>query len=360
MPIKQQDLARGSLSPSGFFAFGRWARRSLIVLTLSFSFNVLSKEHQTSVSNSVVTIEALRDRQYKSELVFEKPLYQRQKINGDLYSYHSDGLKVYTLLNTPKDTPPKNGYPVLIYGHGYHPEPKKYGVTQEGVTSRPGDYYRGIPARYAEQGYLVLTPDYRGHNESQGYEFTQRAYLTTSYYAADVLHLLAAIAGLANVDTSRIYYAGHSMGGAVGLKVLLVSDKIRAASLWSPAVSSSQQSALYYGHFYDQQPGAEVNAARLQQYQAKLQKSYAGLPESITPDAVDAINHLQYLSAPVLIQHARGDQSVPYQWAENLVLELNKNNKDFRFYSYNSDQHLFEGRNLEQAFERDFKFFSDN
>ena len=315
---------------------------------------------EKSKTDNAVTVESLRDRQYDAELVFEKQIYQQDKIKGDLYSYQSDGLKVYALVNTPNSIKPKNGYPVLIYAHGFHPEPVKYGVTEEGITSRPGDYYRGIPEHYAEQGYLVLTPDYRGHNISEGFEFTQRPYLTTSYYAADVLHLLAAIPGLADADSSRIFYAGHSMGGEVGLKVMLASEKIRAASLWSPAVGDTYQSLFYYGHLYDEQKAAVVDAASLQRYAVKMRKSYSVLSADITPQQVDPIHHLQYLRTPLLIQHARGDRSVPYQWAENLVLELFKNDKDFSFYSYDSDNHLFEGANLQLALQRDLTFFSEN
>ena len=307
-----------------------------------------------------VTIQSLRDRQYSAELVFAKHLYQRDKINGDLYSYHSDGLKVYALVNTPRTIKPKNGFPVLIYAHGFHPQPKKYGVTEDGVTSRPGDYYRGIPEHYAAQGYLVVTPDYRGHNQSAGFEFTQRAYLTTSYYAIDVLNLLAAIPELADADLNHIFYAGHSMGGEIGLKVLLATDQIRAASLWSPAVANTYQSILYYGHLYDSNKGVVVDRGKVREYAERMQRSYATLPTGVTPQQVDPINHLHNLTVPLLIQHARGDRSVPYQWAENLVLELNKNDKEFRFYSYDSDNHLFAGANLQLAFERDLTFFSDN
>ena len=63
----------------------------------------------------------------------------------------------------------------------------------------------------------------------------------------------------------------------------------------------------------------------------------------IKPHLVDPLEHVQYLSTPLLIQHARGDRPVPYQWPENLVIELFKHQKSFRFYSFDTGRHLFKG-----------------
>lgn len=339
----------------------------LVYIALALvTHSVLSKEvlSADSVDQSILTsgdevsIAALRAKEFAATLVFEKPVYVEVGIKGDLYSYTSDGLKIYALVITPNGVVPDDGFPVLIYGHGFHPEPKKYGVTSTGVVSRPGDYYRGIPERYALEGYLVIAPDYRGHNISEGFEFTERNSLSSSYYASDVLHLISAIGAMSQTNSKKTVYAGHSMGGDVGLKALLATKKIRAASLWSPAVGSTSQRALYYGHFYDDDKNAAVNKQKFSDYRKKIDGIYADLQVDVLPRDVDAINHLEHLSTPLIIHHARGDRSVPYQWSENLVLEMNEHGKEYLFYSYDTRSHLFEGENLESAFQRDLKFFN--
>ena len=308
-----------------------------------------------------VTIDALKHKEFQAKFQFEELRYQRELFSGTLMSYLSDGLKVYALVNRPAATSPEAGYPVLIFGHGFHPEPKKYGISSNGEISRPGDYYRGIPESYAEQGFLVVTPDYRGHNRSEGFEFTKTSYLASSYYAGDVLHVLAALPSLDNIDLSRVYFLGHSMGGDVGLKVLLASNTIRAASFWSPVAATTDQQALYYGKYYDKTNAPadqKVDSDTFLQYTKKIDKLYAALPGSVTKQQVDPVNHLNDLSTPVVIHHARGDTSVPYTWSENLVVQLKNANKEFEFHAYDSDNHLFAEANRKKAVRRDINFFN--
>ena len=321
--------------------------------------DVVAEDQSRSRVDGEVSVSALRAKEFSAVLMFEKHLYAKDAINGDLYSYLSDGLKIYALVNTPNRTVPDGGFPVLIYGHGFHPEPRKYGITNEGVVSRPGDYYRGIPERYAREGYLVITPDYRGHNISEGFEYTERNSLSSSYYASDVLHLISAIKALPNANSNRILYVGHSMGADVGLKAMLANNKIKAASLWSPAIGSTAQRALYYGRYYDDDKNVGVDKQKLTEYRKNIEDVYTNLPHAISAKDVDAINHLQYLSTPLIIHHARGDRSAPYQWAENLVVEMHALEKEFLFFAYDSNDHLFTGKNLDRAFERDLAFFSN-
>jgi dienelactone hydrolase len=336
-----------------------WIRASLSTILMVVLGNVVAEEQNRSSVDSEVTIAALRAKDFSAELTFEKHLYTKQEITGDLYSYLSDGLKVYALVNTPTKIAPDVGFPVLIYGHGFHPEPKKYAISSDGIVSRPGDYYRGIPERYARGGYLVITPDYRGYNISAGFEYTERDSLSSSYYAVDVLHLISAIDKLPHANSNRLLYAGHSMGGDVGLKAMLANNKITAASLWSPVIGSTAQRALYYGRYYDKDKNVGVDQNKLTEYRKKIEGVYANLSIAISAKDVDAINHLQYLMTPLIVHHARGDRSAPYQWVENLVVEMNELGKEFLFFSYDTNNHLFEGENLERAFERDLEFFSN-
>ncbi len=248
---------------------------TLVLLTCSWCSNSCAAQNRRASKKNAppISIEGLRQRKYESSLVLVKEMEGTAKYRADLMSFTSDGLKEYALVNTPAADAPKKGFPVVIFGHGYFSNPPRYGINEDTKENRrPGDYYRGLPEAYAEKGFLVLTPDYRGHSNSEGYEYTQTGYLASNYYAIDVLNLIAALRTLKNANTDQIYYVGHSLGGDVGLKMLLVTHEVRAASLWAPVVADSWEQALYYGIFYDDKEGL-VDTTRMKQYTDHIKRN---------------------------------------------------------------------------------------
>ena len=142
-----------------------------------------------------LSIEAMQAQEFATNLEFEGPLEDGASFSAYLVSYQSSGLEVYAMVAVPKTQKPKAGYPVVVANHGFHPAPERYGITSDDRDSRPGDYYRDVPEVYAQAGFLVVMPDYRGHNISEGYEFTH-GFLATNYYTLDVLALMSALPGL--------------------------------------------------------------------------------------------------------------------------------------------------------------------
>ncbi|NNC97264.1 MAG: prolyl oligopeptidase family serine peptidase [Gammaproteobacteria bacterium] len=326
------------------------------LLILFFTFACVSTSPESGLVEKV-SIEALQNETFNAEFKLEKELLTTDSYKSSLVSYSSDGLKVFALINKPVTVAPEKGYPVLIFGHGFHPTPKEYGVSSStGKDWRPGDYYRGIPETFARNGYLVVTPDYRGHNASEGFDFTKKSFLASSFYARDVLSLISGLNSLPDADMDNIFFMGHSMGGDVGLKVLLANDQINAASLWAPMVSSTYQQALYYGKYYDQE-NDKVDVDVMQSYLDKIEEIYTSLPMPVKYADVDPIEHINELSTPVIIHHARNETAVPYIWSESLVAKLHQLNKEYELYTYDSANHLFKDENLKLAFERDLAFF---
>lgn len=306
---------------------------------------------------SSLSIKGLQDRDYNASLTFEKKLQGTENWTADLWSYYSDSLKVYTLINTPTSTAPEEGFPVLIFGHGFHPDPPKYGVSAStGKDWRPGDYYRGIPEAYAEKGFVVLTPDYRGHNISDGFKYTQTSFLASTYYAIDVLHLIAALKDLKGVNLDQVFFMGHSMGGDVGLKMLLATDKIKAASLWAGVSATTWEQALYYGKYYDQD-GIKTDTEKMKTYIARFDSVIQNLGFDYAIDAGDPIHFIKEIAMPMILHHGKWEQSVPYLWSESLAAALFKYGKPFEFYAYDTENHLFKGENRAKAVERDVLFF---
>lgn len=76
-----------------------------------------------------LSIEYMRQQTYPgSEITVEQTLPTGANYNQYIASYKSDGLKIYALLTVPQGTKPKNGWPVIIFNHGFIP-PDEYRTT---------------------------------------------------------------------------------------------------------------------------------------------------------------------------------------------------------------------------------------
>lgn len=243
-------------------------------------------------------------------LNYERALDDGPSFSAYLVSYRSSGLKVYAMIAVPNGEVPDDGYPVVIANHGYVPDPRKYGITAKGVDSRPGDYYRSVPELYASRGFIVILPDYRGHNSSEGYEqIKDQNREAVGLYANDVLALMVLLGEVKDADPANVFMWSHSMGGNVSMIVLLTTDLVRASSFWATGGVDE--------HFAD----------------------------------------LDRLNGPVMIQHAKGDGSTAHSDSANLASALQAIDHPHVFHSYDSADHFFTGEIREIAADRDVEFF---
>src|SRR5690349_3821847 len=68
-----------------------------------------------------LTIPYLRNRQYVSTLGARQRLSETGTYISYTTSYESDGLKINGLLTVPKGEKPENGWPAIVFVHGYIP-----------------------------------------------------------------------------------------------------------------------------------------------------------------------------------------------------------------------------------------------
>ena len=294
-----------------------------------------------------LSIHAMRADSHTATLTFERDLEDGPSFSAYLVSYRSSGLKVYAMVAVPNTPKPKAGFPVLVANHGFDPTP-------DSIVSRPGDYYRDVPDIYAREGFLVVMPDYRGHNISEGIEFTT-GFLATNYYTLDVLALLSALPGLDDADFDKLFMWGHSLGGEIALRTLLIDGSIRGASLWSPVGGSLWEQAYHYSWYdsTDDTDSRDKPKARMDE----LSRDIDNLGFPYDPDSSEPGQFLHFLDTPILVHHAKNDGEVPYAWSELLATKLELQNKTYTFYSYESDNHLFEDELQAIAVARDVKFF---
>ena len=135
------------------------------------------------------------------------------------------GLKIYALLTVPVGEMPTGGWPGIVFNHGYIPP-----------TAIPHDrtlYRICRPAGAA--GFVVFRIDYRGHDRSEG--LATGAYGDPGY-TVDVLNAVASLQRFPLINPQKIGMWGHSMGGFLTLRSMVISDAIKAGVIWSGVVGS--------------------------------------------------------------------------------------------------------------------------
>lgn len=302
-----------------------------------------------------ISISGQRDEEIRASFAIERVLPPASGLERTLLKFHADGLEQYALMVTPDRPVPPAGFPVLIMNHGHVPEPVDYAHIEDGTTWRPGIYYRGLPTAYAQHGFLVIVPDFRGHNVSEGSRYAS-GFLASAWYTRDVLAAVAAVNTLGNADKNRVYMWGHSMGGEVSLRTLLSRADIRAASLWSTVYGSYDRQVYYYSMLRDDDDSDSLadSAESMNKYRSEL----AGYGEKFSAADTNPAYHTGLLEVPLIVHHARSDQGAPFQWSVDLVANLQAHRKPYRFFRYPGSDHLFKGDQRRLAVERDVAFFN--
>lgn len=226
-----------------------------------------------------------------------------------LASFASDDLTQYALILWPKGHTPEGGWPLLVFNHGFHPDPLQHGVI-DGKDARPGAYYWKTVQAYAHSGYVVVAPDYRGHNNSEGAEYTQRKN-PLLWYTRDSINAFKLARQLPAINTRRCYMMGHSMGGPITQSAILaLGDALAAASIWS----------------------GSAHPLNLEAYWPQL-------------------------NVPLIIQHGNADQSTNVTSSLALAKQLQSMNRAHESYMYNTSEHLFTGTDFDDAIGRDLAWF---
>jgi len=255
-----------------------------------------------------------------------KPL---EGLSAEVGEFTVDGLIQYALLLQPNDGMPVSGWPVIIFNHGFHPEPHNNGRrTLDGVTDRPGDYYRQVPQALARCGFLVVVPDYRGHNGSSGAEFTLQE-SSPRWYVRDVLGLIEALKIDARANMDHLFMLGHSMGAEVTLyAAAALGDQLKGASIWSVYVPTAAKISPQY-----------TEEGAVSPFEPVYSRIYSPI------------------NSPLNIHHAKDDPTTAFEGSVMIASQLKQLGNTAKLYSYLSANHLFTGDNLELAVTRDIAFF---
>lgn len=272
-------------------------------------------------------IEAQRRVEYPgSEIVLEEELAPGSNYRRFYASYLSDGLKIYALLTIPNSERPATGWPVIVFNHGFIP-PDVYRTTER---------YIAYVDNLARSGYIVFRSDYRGHDQSEGQ--ATGAY-SNSGYLRDVLNAVASLKQFPDADPQRIGMWGHSMGGYLTLRSMVIDQDIKVGVIWAGVVASYPD-LFARGSSRPTSTGTPQfrgwRSAWIQEYGTREENPQFW-------DSISANAYLADISGPIQLHHGTADESVPLAASETLYAQMLAANKPMEFYSYEGDNHNLSG-----------------
>ena len=289
-----------------------------------------------------LSIEGMRADEYPgSEIVIEEELTPGSNYSRYYVSYQSEGLTIYGLLTVPNGEKPETGWPVIVFNHGYIP-PEVYITTER---------YIAYVDQIARSGYIVFRTDYRGHDRSEG---EARGAYSTPDYTIDVLNAVASIKRYPAADSERIGMWGHSMGGYITLRSMVVSEDIKVGVIWAGVVVSYPDLMTKWRRGDGASP---VPTPRPGSWRTTLFEQYGSFEEN--PEfwaAISSNSYLADISGPVQLHHGTADADVPLEFSEILFYELLEADQYVEFYKYDGDNHNISNY-FNQAMQRTIEFF---
>lgn len=263
------------------------------------------------------TIAHLRGRPYGGgEIEVVERVGANSAFTRYLIRYPSDGLMIHGFMNMPLGDGP---HPVIIALHGYI-DPSIYDTF---------DYTTHYADALASAGYLVLHPNLRGYPPSDDGEDLFRVGMAT-----DVLNLIAILKDSAGqpgpleaADASRIGMWGHSMGGGITTRVLVVSPDVKAAVLYAAMSGDEIRNYDAIGAWSEGRRGAEERAVPVEQL-----------------TRISPIHFLGDITAAVSIHHGLADELVPVQWSMQTCELLRAAEKNVECHFYPDMPHTFRGQ----------------
>lgn len=289
-----------------------------------------------------LSIQTLRDTNFEgSDIAIEETLEPGSNYNRYLASYISEGNKIFALLTVPTGSKPESGWPVIVFNHGYIP-PKEYSTTER---------YLAYTDAFSTNGYIVFKSDYRGHGNSEG---EARGGYGSNDYVIDVLNGLASVKKYKDSDPDRIGMYGHSMGGYITLRSMVVNKDIKAGVIWAGVVGSYPDLLTKWDRRYVNPP---PTSGLSRGWRDLLTKTF-GDPTSNKEfwDSISANSYLADISGPLQLHHGTGDTHVPIIFSETLDKQLRKAGKIIEYYIYEGDDHNLTN-NLSLALNRSVDFF---
>jgi Tol biopolymer transport system component/dienelactone hydrolase len=232
------------------------------------------------------------------------------------YPSRKDGKPVPATLMVDKNLDKTKKHPAIIWIHGS-------GADQNYLAWHPGSYrmYYAISQYFAQQGYVILTPDYRG---SSGYS---RDWTTGAFHdlgggeTQDVNGGADYLKSLPYVDPDRIGIWGLSYGGFMTLQSIITAPKLFACAIDVAGV----------GDWETWTTGGTL-LGRL---------GSTPVTDPAFYDRSAPVKHLDKIERPLMILQGLNDTNVPLWETIKIVDRLEKLGTPFDMAFYRGEIHFF-------------------
>src|SRR5579872_1449658 len=319
-----------------------------------------------------LTIPYLRQLTYKSNLGGLSQIDQNDSYTSYLTSYTSGGLKINGLLTVPTGTPPSEGWPAIVFVHGYIP-PKQYTTL---------GYYVDYVDYLARNGFVVFKIDLRGNGDSQGQP--AGAYYSAGY-VIDTLNAYAALQSAhvasasavsdtkipspptslgqspssnININPLKIGLWGHSMAGNIVMRAWAVKPDIPAVVIWSGAGYTYEDLAKYKLNDPSFQPSPDATNSANFRLRGQLQKLYGqpNLNNHFWHDMAP-VSFLSDLKGAIQVDQAQDDTVVKINYNRDLMKLFDKTSVPHTMYEYPNGGHNISGSSFDQAMQNTVVFY---
>jgi len=296
-----------------------------------------------------ISIEGLRQIDYSdTQMSIERELNPGSNYQRYIARFEVEGLEQFGLLTIPNGEPPQDGWPAIVFNHGYI-DPDVYRTTERYVTYQDG---------FARNQYVTFKADYRGHGNSEG---EARGSYSNAGYTIDVLHAFADVQNLESVNSDKIGMWGHSMGGWITHRAMVIEPAIQVGVIWAGVVGSYPDLLELWEPWWVRnnrpEPTPEPGEQPQRRWREYLVEEY-GTPQE-NPEVwaqISATNYLEDFSGPLQIHHGTADSSVPYELAESFAADLEGANQEVELFIYQGDDHNL-STNFSTAMQRSIAFF---
>lgn len=222
-----------------------------------------------------------------------------------------DGMEIEAFLTLPRDKEAAN-LPVLIMPHG-------------GPLARDYEGWDLWAQFFADRGYLVVQPNYRG-STGYGFDFERAGVGEWGLKMQDDLDdALAWVVSEGLADPARACMVGGSYGGYAAMRAAQ-----RNPDLYRCAISFAGVSDL-----------RELFKESRDMFIDPKTASDFFKEQSVDFDAVSPVNHAGQFGSPILLVHGKEDKRVPVSHSRRMAEALSKAGKPFVYVEQEQNDHHF-------------------
>jgi cephalosporin-C deacetylase-like acetyl esterase len=228
----------------------------------------------------------------------------------------ADGLEIPAYLTLPHGRPEAN-LPLVVLPHGGPAE----------VDSKHFDWWAQA---LAAQGYAVIQPNFRGSTLSQrfmeaGYGEWGRKMQTD---LSDAVHYLAQ---QGTIDPKRVCIVGASYGGYAALAGVTLDPGVYRCAVSVAGVSDLSRLLRW----------TNARSASADNLSQRYWDRFMGVkgPDDHALQAISPVDHVDAVTAPVLLIHGLDDSVVPYEQSQIMADALKRAGKSVDFVTLEHEDH---------------------